>query len=397
LIRKRGRYYHFEIWLGGERKAYGSFNGKDGLPLAKDKREARDFEGQIRRQVIDGTWRQGEDRDSLKDFATFVDKVYLPYAHANHAEPAHDEFRSQTLKEYFSGKRLNEITTMLVEKYINDRLATTTVRKTTLPGGERVNKRRSPTTVRKEVVLLSSIFNMAKQERLVTENPCDFIRKSVRKKVPARVKRNRYLTLEEERLLFEELTGRREHIAPAARLALLTGMRRGEILSLRWEHVNLTGRVQTFVVKGETWEVRPGWLLIERSKNGRPRAIPMSGRVRDMMAGLYDDESRGEFVFQNERTGLSINDIKTGFTGACREADILNLTFHDLRHTWSTRAAECGVPESVRRDILGHSSPTMTGDYTHTSPEAMEKAMELVADYSREKIFSLTAKSRQAG
>jgi len=57
----------------------------------------------------------------------------------------------------------------------------------------------------------------------------------------------------------------------------------------------------------------------------------MSGRVRDMMAGLYDDETRGEFVFQNERTGLSINDIKTGFTGACREAGILNLTFHDLR------------------------------------------------------------------
>lgn len=174
-------------------------------------------------------------------------------------------------------------------------------------------------------------------------------------------------------------------------------MRRGEILSLRLEHVNLTGRVQTFVVKGETLEVRPGWLLIERSKNGRPRAVPMSSRVRDMMAGLYDDETLGEFVFQNERTGLSINDIKTGFTGACREPRILNLTFHDLRHTWSKRAAECGVPESVRRDILAHSSPTVTGDYTHKSPEAMEKAMELVADYSREKIFSLTAKSRQAG
>jgi integrase len=57
----------------------------------------------------------------------------------------------------------------------------------------------------------------------------------------------------------------------------------------------------------------------------------------------------------------------------------------------------CFPHPSVRRDILGHSSPTMTGDYTHTSPEAMEKAMELLADYSREKIFSLTAKSRQAG
>jgi integrase len=114
-----------------------------------------------------------------------------------------------------------------------------------------------------------------------------------------------------------------------------------------------------------------------------------------MMAGLYDDETRGEFVFQDERTGLSINDIKPGFTGARREPGNLNLTFHDLRHAWSTRAAGCGVPESVRRDTLG--PPTTTGDHTHTSPEAMEKAMELMADYSREKIFSLTANSRQAG
>jgi hypothetical protein len=68
----------------------------------------------------------------------------------------------------------------------------------------------------------------------------------------------------------------------------------------------------------------------QRNKNRRPRAIPMSGRVRDMMAGLYDDETSGEFVSRNDRTGLSINDIKTGFTGACREAGILNLTFHDL-------------------------------------------------------------------
>ena len=59
-----------------------------------------------------------------------------------------------------------------------------------------------------------------------------------------------------------------------------------------------------------------------------------------------------------------------------------NLTFHDLRHTWSSRVAEMGVPEHVRRDILGHSQRSMTGDYTHASPEEMERAMELVASYS---------------
>ena len=173
-------------------------------------------------------------------------------------------------------------------------------------------------------------------------------------------------------------------------------MRRGELLSLRWEHVNLGRVLRTFVIGGETCEVPPGWLLIGRSKNGRPRALPLSGKAQGMLRLLFGDETRGEYVFQNGRTGVNISDIKTGFTTACREAGIDNLTFHDLRHTWSTRAAECGVPDSVRRDILGHSPVTMTDSYTHSSPEAMERAMELVADYSREQIFSLTAKSRQA-
>lgn len=396
MIRKRGRYYHFEIWIDGERRAFGAFNGKDGLPLANDKREARDFEGRIRQEVIAGTYRRGEDRDELKLFPVFVDKVYLPFAREHHSSPAHDEFRCAVLKEYFAGRRFDQITTMLVERYVEERLRTETVRVVKGPEGEKTPKRRAPTTVHKEVVLLSSIFNMARQERVVAENPCDFIRKSVRKKIPARVVRNRYLTIEEERTLFDNLTGRREHITTAVRLALLTGMRRGEILGLRWEHVNLGPVPRTFVLRGETWEVAPGWLLIERSKNGRPRVVPMSGRVRSLLRTLAEDETRGEYVFQNGRTGVNVKDIKTGFSGACREAGIDNLTFHDLRHTWSTRAAECGVPESVRRDILGHSPGSMTASYTHSSPQAMELAMELVADYSREKIFSLTAKSRQA-
>jgi integrase len=84
-----------------------------------------------------------------------------------------------------------------------------------------------------------------------------------------------------------------------------------------------------------------------------------------------------------------IDDIKKGFVSACEEAGILNLTFHDLRHTWSSRAAEMGVPEHVRRDILGHSSTSMTGDYTHASPEEMERAMELVADYTGQSVLNL--------
>jgi len=142
-----------------------------------------------------------------------------------------------------------------------------------------------------------------------------------------------------------------------------------------------SGSVKTYSSTHST-RPRPGWLLIEKSKNGRPRTIPMSGRVRRVIERLCAEDAAAEYVFESIRTGRKIIDVKHGFTSACREAGIENLTFHDLRHTWSTRAAEMGVPEHVGRDIMGHSSQSMTGDYTHATPEAMEDAMERIAGYS---------------
>ncbi len=103
---------------------------------------------------------------------------------------------------------------------------------------------------------------------------------------------------------------------------------------------------------------------------------------------LSEDATTGEYIFRSIRTESRINDIKKSFVSACKEAEIVNLTFHDLRHTWSSRAAEMGVPEHVRRDILGHSATSMTGDYTHASPEEMERAMELVASYKGQQGFN---------
>ena len=88
-----------------------------------------------------------------------------------------------------------------------------------------------------------------------------------------------------------------------------------------------------------------------------------------------------QMVFGNPATGSHVQDIKHAFRSACVEAGIDDLTFHDLRHTWSTRAAECGVDETVRRDIPGHSSSTITGDYTHSTPASRVAAMELVGAY----------------
>ncbi|HEV2860762.1 MAG TPA: site-specific integrase [Pyrinomonadaceae bacterium] len=374
-VKRRNGVYHWETMVNKVRY-YGCFNGKDGEDIPRSEREAEDMLAAIRLQIRAGVY----GRKLNDNFAAFVGQVFLPYTRANHANPRHAEFRSEVLKQYFGKWRLTEITRMMIEGFIKERLQSRTVRKETV-GEKRVNKTRSPTTVRKEVALLAQIFNHARQERLVNSNPCDEIGKAVKKKIPALVRRNRFLTVEEEPKLMEQLKDRREHLLPAVRLALWSGMRRGEILRLKRVDPNFSGETVSRTIGGEIWRIPPGWLLIERSKNGRPRIIPMSGKVWEMLYHLCQDATGGEYVFENIRTGSHILDIKRGFTSAVAGAGIMNLTFHDLRHTWSTRAAELGVPEPVRRDILGHSATSVTDGYTHSSHEARERAMELVANY----------------
>lgn len=170
-VRKRGRFYHYQFIVNGQ-----AYYGK--LPTAKDKREALLKEADIRRSVYDGTYGK---ETGLEVFSIFVDSVFLKYSREHKTSWRHDEFRCQVLKEYFAGKTFKQLTPMLVEKYIKDRLNTETVRK----------KRRSPVTVHKELALLSSIFNMAVQEQVTNENPCRFVRKGVRKNLQARNKRDR--------------------------------------------------------------------------------------------------------------------------------------------------------------------------------------------------------------
>lgn len=309
-IRKRGQFYHFEFFVNGKRYA-GSFNGKNGSHFADDKKEARELAYQERRKVLDGTYREDLEREELKSFVTFVDKIYLPFATEHHASPAHDCFRCEVLKDYFKGKRFDEITMMMVVKFINQRLNSETVRKEVLEDGTVVKSKRSPTTVNKEVTLLSSIFRLAIRERVATANPCDELPKSVRAKIPARRRRNRRLSPVEENALFNVgLVGRRKHLRSVTEVALCTGMRKGELFRLRPEDLNFGSETVTRLVKGEVWEVHPSWLLIEKSKNGRPRAIPMSERVRRILKMLSEDATAIEYVFSSIRTKSRIDDIE---------------------------------------------------------------------------------------
>jgi integrase len=383
-------YYEFEL---------NHVRYRGAIPEARTQTQAEQAEIKVKNSIFEGKFGTVKKPEPL--LSDFIDKTFLPWSKKERGTWRHDEFRCEVLKKYFRGKRFSEITPLLVVSFINHRLESKTVRKMTLEGGERVHKRRSPTTVRKEFNLLKEICQMAVEEEVAVRNPCRKVPKATLERIPARNRRERFLDAEEERRLFEiGLTGRREHLRPLVGLALNTGVRRGALLGLERDHVNLSDR-PTFVevaVRGgavKKMEVRPNHLLVVRNKKGRPYSLPLNPAARAVVAELLADEKDSKHLFVSFRTGRAYVDTKKGFAAACTAARLDGFTFHDLRHTFATRLKEAGVDPVTRRDLLGHASTVMTDSYTHSAAETKQAAVDSICPPAKLSPLHFPAKAEQ--
>jgi integrase len=106
--------------------------------------------------------------------------------------------------------------------------------------------------------------------------------------------------------------------------------------------------------------------------------VPLNDVTRPLLTGLVgrSQDSNIDYVFINPRTGARYVTIKTAWGNACRRAGIKDLRFHDLRHTFGTRAADAGVPLNAIRDVMGHKSTAMTERYAHATDEGKRRAVE---------------------
>lgn len=211
-----------------------------------------------------------------------------------------------------------------------------------------------PGTVIRELGLLRSIFETARHEwgYCSLENP---IASAKKPKAPAG---------RERRLERGELDGLRTACKTAANrllldaihLAIETGMRRGELLAIRWKHVNLD----------------TGVLHIPITKTGMPRTIPLTERAREIL------RERKSLAADDERAFLtSANGFRLAWERCKRRAEragcggIYSLRFHDLRHEAVSRFFEMGLNPAEVASISGHKDLRMLMRYTHLKPEIL--------------------------
>jgi integrase len=289
--------------------------------------------------------------------------TFFPWSKDNKLSYQSDYYKiTRPFKEFFGKMSFKQITPMVIERYKRERLA-----KPIEQGkGDGIKLlERKPASVNRELQLLSKIFNLAIRDRITQDNPCQHV-----KKLRENNRRTRYLTSEEEEALLNQLTGPRAHLRPIVLLAIYTGMRKGEIFNLQWSDIDF----------------QRGFLRVAKSKTGRDRWLPMNQLVSDALDELKEKADKDvPLMFPSLKTGGRIIDIKKGFAKACREAGIINLHFHDLRHTTATRLGEDGVDLSTIAEFLGHTDLRMTARYTHATDRNLRAAAESLADHKSRK------------
>ncbi len=266
-------------------------------------------------------------------------KLYLE----NYSKPTKKSWKcdfyclNAQLLPYFGEFELQTVSSLQIENY----------------RAERLNDGVQKSTTNRELALLKKMFNLAIDWGYCEKNPSRKVKLFSEKD---NLKEQILSENEEKRLLAESA----EHLKPIIITALHTGMRRNEILNLKWNQVDLKSRV----------------ILVVKTKSGKNRTVPINEFLFEVFNGLREHRT-SDYVFPNPE-GEPFRSIRHSFENACRRAEI-KMRFHDLRHSFACRLIQRGCDIETLRTLLGHHSVTVTERYIHTNEEQKRKAVEFLS------------------
>jgi integrase len=314
-------------------------------------------EAELRRLIAEDTGAFSEERLNLEDLGP----RFL-------AQKETVGLRRKTLKDYegtlrvhlvpyFGGRSLERITPVEVESYIRVKL----------------REGKSRKTIDHHLGLLSSMFRFAVKRGFVRINPVDAAERPRQQRTEADI---RYLSIEELEAVLratpDDALGRMERVLYLT--AAMTGLRRGELVALRWRDVDWASgviRVRRSYGDGEFGPPKS-----RRSS----RAVPMCDRVGRELERLYEESLfRGEedlvFCHPDLGTVYDPSKVRKRFVDACVRAGVRPARFHDLRHTFGTHMAGAGAPLRAVQEWMGHSDYRTTSIYADYAPDPSQGAL----------------------
>lgn len=327
---KRGSTWYIDFTFKGRRIMEAVGPDRKLAEAVATKRENEIFEGKFFPE-------KGKSKFKFKELAAeYMEK----HSRRNKRSWRRDEVSLKSLLPYFGDTYLDDITPKMIENYRG------------LRGEQGVR----PATINREHALLKNMFTKAVHWDYARENPA--------KKVPLakESKRIRFLSKDEiKRLLEAADTEWAPYLKPIIILALNTAMRRGEILNLKWEDVDLTRRV----------------IQVKQAKNDQPREVPMTDWLFETIRAWRKKRLDNDYVFSNNNMQPLIS-FRNAFEKALKRAGIEDFRFHDLRHTAASYLHMAGVDIKDIKEIGGWKTLRMVDRYTHISTEHKRATMLLL-------------------
>ena len=266
-------------------------------------------------------------------------EAYFTWAKRQRSFYSSKKYMIKDLVKVFGGYPLRTFSTRIIEQWQSKRL-----------------NRNKPATVNRLLATLKHMFTKAVEWEMVEKKILDKIRRV--KLIPEHNRRLRFLSHDECQTLIEKCD---PHLRPIVITALNTGMRKGEILSLKWDQVDL----------------KHGFILLEVTKNGERKEIPINEMLRQTLEAL-PRHIKSPYVFWQGEEGNPYQDVKRSFNSALKRAGIKDFKFHDLRHTFASHLVMAGVDLTTVKELLGHKSITMTLRYAHLAPSHKVKAVDIL-------------------
>jgi integrase len=264
------------------------------------------------------------------------------------ASASDDLARAVHLKSEFGNRKAAQITPLMVDNF---RIK---MKKT---NSEHTKKPFSGATINKMVSLARRIYYLGMDAGLVKSNP--FARRGTFKEEP----KGHYIPDQEFWEIYKHLP---DYMKPVVLVAYLTGMRRGEILELEWDRVNLSeGYVD---------------LTPEDTKTEEPRRIYFNA-IKELKGVFIDadqNKKNGQKLVFTKPEGSPVPKwyIQRLFKKACLKAKVYPYRLHDLRHTFNTNMTKAGVDQVVIMKLTGHKTFAMFSRYSHLDKEQGDSAME---------------------
>lgn len=323
-VYRKGKNYFIDFYVNGRRKRESIGESKKLAEIVFKKRKV---------EVAEGKFLDIKKQEKIK-FEDFADE-YLRMHSVQNKSYREDVNNIKILKRFFGGRYLNEITALDVEKYKAERIKTV-----------------KPATVNRGLAVLRSMYNRAIEWKKIKENPCNTVRLFKENN-----QRLRYLEQAEINKLLDNCSGNLKGIVT---VAVFTGMRRGEILNLKWTDCDFQRDV----------------IRLTDTKNDEIRAIPMNEQIKTALIRIRRHPT-SPYIFC-KCDGSPYGDVDKSFFTALKKSDIIEFHFHDLRHTFASQLVMSGVDLNTVRELMGHKSLAMTLRYSHLSSDHKRRAVDIL-------------------